>query len=93
MLRSNGLGADGLIIFATADGDPDSPDQPLGVIESNRRLTAGTAHVATSLRFIGGERFDQLLAYDTTDGRWKLVDSTAWVVDSDATSSTPSPTW
>lgn len=78
--RSDGVDADGLVIFATTDADLDGPQQRLGVLQSNQRLIAGLTPISTTMRFVG-QRFDQLLAFDTADGKWKLVDSTAWDID------------
>lgn len=83
--RSNGVWANGVHIYGTRDfeeGEDGREVHTLGVLESNERLLEGRHSLSSPLRFVG-DVDDQLLAYDTTDGRWKLVDRTGWDLDSD----------
>lgn len=83
--RSNGVWVNGAHIYGTRDfeeGEDGRAVHTLGVLESNERLLEGLHEISSPLRFIG-EVDDQLLAYDTDDQKWKLVDSIAWDPDVD----------
>lgn len=83
--RSNGVWVNGAHIYGTRDfeeGEEGRAVHTSGVLESNERLLEGLHSISSPLRFIG-EVNDQLLAYDTDDQQWKLVDSIAWDPDSD----------
>lgn len=84
-LRSDGVWANGVHLYGTRDfeeGEPGRSVHTLGILESNERLLDGIHEIASPLRFIG-DVDDQLLAYDTRDATWQLVDRTAWDPDSD----------
>lgn len=78
--RSNGIDVNGLVVYGTSDLNGEV--FRYGLAESNQRLLQGVHVVESSLRFVG-EQDDQLLAYDTADGRWKLVDRYSWEPDDD----------
>lgn len=82
----------GLHIYGTRDfdeGEEGRAVHTLGVLESNERLLEGLHPLASPLRFIG-DVDDQMLAYDTADGRWKLMDRAGWDPTVTRTPMTPS---
>ncbi|GAA1706881.1 hypothetical protein [Propioniferax innocua] len=82
-LRSDGVWVNGVHLYGTRDfeeGEQGRSVDTLGILESNERLLEGGHTIDSPLRFIG-DVDDQLLAYDTSDNRWKLVDRTDWEPD------------
>ena len=79
--RSDGLWANGLLVYGTHDRELESGAWILGVLESNKRLLDSVHEIDSPMRFVG-DVDDQLLGYDTDEGTWKLVDRTSWAPDS-----------
>ena len=76
--RTNGFDFDGLCVYGTHDLEGEV--FRFGIVESNQGLLHGMHDLDSPLRFFG-ERDDQLLAYDTSDQAWELVDRYSWDPD------------
>jgi hypothetical protein len=74
----NGLVFNSVMFYSTEDGSTAKGAARFGLGEANERLLGG---VETTLRFVG-ETGNQLFAYDTADGKWKVVDRGGWDLDS-----------
>lgn len=77
----NGLVFNSVMFYSTEDGSTAKGAARFGLGQANERLLRGVETIDTTLRFVG-ETGNQLFAYDTADGKWKVVDRVGWDLDS-----------